>query len=101
MTGTGPPPGCWTTTSRPPPAATDADGADDAVLAAVPVLADREQALAWARSERASLLACLDHATAAGQQARIIVLTAGLAGLLRRDGPWAEAITRHTAAIQT
>ena len=27
-------------------------------------------------------------------------LTAGLAGLLRRDGPWAAAITRHTTAIQ-
>ena len=34
--------------------------------AAVPVLASREQALAWARAERTSLLACLDHATAAG-----------------------------------
>jgi tetratricopeptide (TPR) repeat protein len=83
---------------RPAPAA--ATGADGAVLAAVPVLADPEQALAWARAERASLLACLDHATGAGQHARIIALTAGLAGLLRRDGPWAEAITRHTTAIQ-
>ena len=68
--------------------------------AAVPVLADREQALAWARAERASLLACLDHATAAGQHARVIALTAGLGGLLRHDGPWAEAITRHTTAVQ-
>jgi len=74
--------------------------ADGAVLVAVPDLADREQALAWARTERASLLACLDHATGAGQHARVIALTAGLAGLLRLDGPWADAITRHTAAIQ-
>ena len=58
------------------------------------------QALAWARTERATLLACLDHATGTGQHARVIALTAGLAGLLRRDGPWADAITRHTAAIQ-
>ena len=65
-----------------------------------PTLADREQALAWARAERASLLACLDHATGTGQHARVIALTAGLAGLMRLDGPWAEAITRHTAAIQ-
>jgi tetratricopeptide (TPR) repeat protein/transcriptional regulator with XRE-family HTH domain len=71
-----------------------------AVPASVPALADREQALAWARAERASLLACLDHATATGQHARAIALTAALAGLLRLDGPWAEAITRHTAAIQ-
>ena len=74
--------------------------ADSAVPAAAPDLAEREQALAWARAERAGLLACLDHATATGQHARVIALTAALAGLLRRDGPWAEAITRHTAAIQ-
>ena len=66
--------------------------------AAVPALADREQALAWARAERASLLARLDHATGTGQDARIIALTAGLDGLLRHDGPWAEAVTRHIAA---
>ena len=35
-----------------------------------------------------------------GQHARVIALTAALAGLLRRDGHWADAITRHTAAIQ-
>jgi transcriptional regulator with XRE-family HTH domain/tetratricopeptide (TPR) repeat protein len=72
--------------------------ADRPAPAAVPVLAGREEALAWARAERASLTACLDQATAAGQHARIIGLTAGLAGLLRHDGPWAEAITRHEAA---
>jgi tetratricopeptide (TPR) repeat protein/transcriptional regulator with XRE-family HTH domain len=82
---------------QPRPHATPAGGA---VPAAVPDLADREQALAWARAERASLLACLDHATATGQHARVIALTAGLASLLRRDGPWADALTRHTAAIQ-
>ena len=70
------------------------------MLAAVPSLADRDQALAWARAERASLLACLDHATGTGQHARVIALTARLAGLMRLDGPWADAITRHTAAVQ-
>jgi tetratricopeptide (TPR) repeat protein/transcriptional regulator with XRE-family HTH domain len=74
--------------------------ADGPVPAAVPVLAGREQALAWARAERAGLLACLDHATDTGQNARVIALTAGLAGLLRSDGPWAEAITLHEAALQ-
>ena len=74
--------------------------ADGPIPAAVPDLASPEQALGWARAERASLLACLDHATGTGQHARVIALTAGLAGLLRRDGPWAEAITRHTAAVQ-
>src|SRR4051812_19518459 len=40
--------------------------ADGAIPAAVPALANREQALAWARTERATLLACLDHATGTG-----------------------------------
>jgi tetratricopeptide (TPR) repeat protein/transcriptional regulator with XRE-family HTH domain len=75
-------------------------GAACTIPTAVPALAGREEALAWARAERASLLACLDHATAVGQHARVIDLTAGLAGLLRQDGPWAEAITRHTTAVQ-
>jgi tetratricopeptide (TPR) repeat protein/transcriptional regulator with XRE-family HTH domain len=70
------------------------------VPAAVPAWDGREQALAWARAERASLFACLDHATGTGQHARVVALTAGLAGLLQRDGPWADAITWHTAAIQ-
>ena len=42
---------------QPPPAAVPS------MPAVVPDLAGREQALAWARAERASLLACLDHAT--------------------------------------
>ena len=74
--------------------------AADTMPAAVPALAGREQALAWARAERASLLACLDHATRTGQHARIIALTAGIAALLRHDGPWAEALTRHATALR-
>ena len=67
----------------------------------VPVLADREQALAWARTERANLIACLDQAIGTGQHARIIALTAGIAALLSHDGPWSEAITRHTTALRS
>ncbi len=81
--------------TRPSPAS-----AGGAIPAAVPAMGGRDQALAWARAERASLLACLDHATGTGQHARVIALTAALAGLLRHDGPWADAVTRHTAAIQ-
>jgi tetratricopeptide (TPR) repeat protein len=69
--------------------------------AVFPALADREQALAWARAERTSLLACLDHATSTGQHARVIALTAALAGLLRHDGPWVDAITRHAVAVRS
>jgi transcriptional regulator with XRE-family HTH domain/tetratricopeptide (TPR) repeat protein len=76
------------------------DTADGDAPASAPSLADREQALAWARAERDTLLACLDRAAATGQYTRVIGLTAGLAGLLQHDGPWAEAITRHAAATQ-
>jgi tetratricopeptide (TPR) repeat protein len=71
-----------------------------AMPAAVPALADRDQALAWALAERANLIGCLYHATGTGQHARIVALTAGIAGLLRQDGPWAEAITRHATALR-
>jgi transcriptional regulator with XRE-family HTH domain len=67
--------------ARPAPAC-----AVGAIPAAVPGLAGREQALAWARAERGSLLACLDQATTASQHARVTALTAALAGLLRSDG---------------
>ena len=70
------------------------------ISSAVPAPAYRKQALAWARAERASLLACLDYAIGTGQHARVVALTVGLAGLLRSDGPWAEAVIRHTAAVQ-
>jgi tetratricopeptide (TPR) repeat protein/transcriptional regulator with XRE-family HTH domain len=73
---------------------------DGGVPIAVPVLAGYEQALAWARAERASLLACLDQAAAAGEHTRVIGLTAGIGGLLRYDGPWADAVARHTVADQ-
>jgi tetratricopeptide (TPR) repeat protein len=65
----------------------------------VPDLAGTHSALAWARAERASLLACLDHATAAGWQPRVLALTAALAGLLQHDGPWSEAMARHVTAV--
>jgi tetratricopeptide (TPR) repeat protein/transcriptional regulator with XRE-family HTH domain len=74
--------------------------AHDPVPVAIPALADQEQALAWARAERASLLACLDHAAGTSQHARVAALTAALSGLLEKDGPWADAVTRHTAAIK-
>ena len=52
------------------------------------------------RAERANLIACLDYATRTGQHARVVALTAALATLLRHDGPWADALTRHAAAAQ-
>jgi tetratricopeptide (TPR) repeat protein len=71
-----------------------------ATSALAPVLDGREQALGWARAERASLLACLDHAVTTTQPERVVALTTGLAGLLRHDGPWAEALTRNVTALR-
>jgi tetratricopeptide (TPR) repeat protein len=68
--------------------------------AAVPALAGADQALAWARAERPNLLACLDHVTRTGQHARVVALTAAVAALLRQDGPWADALTRHATAVE-
>ncbi len=64
----------------------------------IPRIEDADEALAWARANRANLLASLDLAARTGQHARVIGLTAGLAALLRHDGPWAEAAARHAAA---
>ena len=75
--------------------------ADDPAPAAIPAMADREQALAWIRVERDGLLACLDYVTRDGQHARVIALTSALAELLRRDGPLTEAATRHAAALHS
>jgi tetratricopeptide (TPR) repeat protein len=74
--------------------------APQAVPAAVPGLASTTRVLVWARAERDSLLACLDQATVTGQHARVVALTAATAALLRLDGPWASAVTRHAAAVQ-
>ena len=82
--------------TRPPTAPAAAPGAP-------PGSADmpgRAQALAWLRAERANLLACLDHAARSGQYPRVAALTAAMAALLRHDGPWSDAITRHSAAVQ-
>ena len=68
--------------------------------AEMPSLPGSNQALAWARAERASMFACLEHVINTGQHARVVALTASLAALLRQDGPWAEAIARHDTAVQ-
>ncbi len=60
---------------------------------------DPAQAVAWARAERANLIACLDLATDAGDHARVAVFTSAVAAVLRNEGPWAEAVRRHTVAL--
>jgi DNA-binding SARP family transcriptional activator/tetratricopeptide (TPR) repeat protein len=66
--------------------------------AAMPDLPDADRALAWLRAERASLTACLEQARRDGDRRRVVALTGNLSGLLRQDGPWAEALAWHQAA---
>jgi tetratricopeptide (TPR) repeat protein len=77
-----------------------ADSVEGAAAYADPAAQDAGQTLAWIRAERANLLACLAYATEVGQRSRVVALTAALASILHRDGPWADAIIRHTTAIQ-
>ncbi|MER5484335.1 tetratricopeptide repeat protein [Streptomyces sp. NPDC002812] len=64
-----------------------------------PELESQKQALTWLRSERANLLACIDHSTTHRQHSHLIRLTAGIAFLLRTDGPWRDAADLHQAAV--
>jgi DNA-binding SARP family transcriptional activator/tetratricopeptide (TPR) repeat protein len=63
----------------------------------LPYPAGPDQALSWLRTERANLLACLANTD---DPRRIVALTAGLTELLRRDGPWTDALTLHARAAQ-
>jgi tetratricopeptide (TPR) repeat protein/transcriptional regulator with XRE-family HTH domain len=67
---------------------------------ACPDLRDTAEALAWARIERATLLACLDHVTQTDQHDRIVALTAGLSALMQHDGPYTDGVARHRFAVQ-
>ncbi|WP_194904063.1 tetratricopeptide repeat protein [Catenulispora rubra] len=59
----------------------------------------REAELSWLRSERANLLACLDHAVGHGRDEDAAALTAALTPVLRNDGPWPLAVTLHAQAV--
>lgn len=83
---------------RPRPTPAIGPAAPDTTRDTVPELADRERALAWMRAERANLVACARHATAAGEGPRALRLTAALAAFLNLQGPWDEAAGLQRAA---
>jgi len=64
-----------------------------------PALPDQEAALGWLRAERTNLEAALGAAVAADRAGRVVALTAGMAALLRTDGPLPPAIAMHAAAV--
>jgi tetratricopeptide (TPR) repeat protein/transcriptional regulator with XRE-family HTH domain len=67
---------------------------------ATPKILDSKRALLWTRTERPNLTACLDQATRSGQHSRVVAFTAAMASLLRHDGPWTDAMTRHSTAVE-
>ncbi|MBF6334249.1 tetratricopeptide repeat protein [Nocardia transvalensis] len=79
----------------------------DAPPAAAPDVSTLTSALAWMRSERANLLACLKFAAADNQLSRVLGLTRALTSELELYGPWQIAIPylrrragrRHTREI--
>jgi DNA-binding SARP family transcriptional activator/tetratricopeptide (TPR) repeat protein len=77
-------------------------GSEFAVLRAgdgpeLPEFADQDEAMSWMRVERGNLRACL---AGTNDPYRIVVLTAGCTELLRRDGPWTEALALHAGAAR-
>jgi tetratricopeptide (TPR) repeat protein len=63
-----------------------------------PTLPDADTARAWLRAERANLGACLRYAVDRGLDEATVALSAGLANLLRTDGPWPQAIALQSSA---
>ena len=77
--------------TRPLPAAGDAPAVQ------IPDLGDTARAVAWMRTERANLIACI---AGTSDRRRIVGLSASLAELLRLDGPWNGAIVVHITAAR-
>ncbi|WP_433663105.1 ATP-binding protein [Nocardia sp. CA-128927] len=82
-------------TRRPHPAAGNRTATRTAAL--VREFDDEVHALAWMRTERVNLLACVEY-TADHDPARMIGLTEVLAALLEREGPWPSALRLHQRA---
>ncbi|WP_405166317.1 tetratricopeptide repeat protein [Nocardia sp. NBC_01499] len=60
---------------------------------------DAVHALAWMRTERTNLLACVEYA-ADHDPARLVGLTEVLAELLEREGPWSSGLRLHRRAAE-
>jgi tetratricopeptide (TPR) repeat protein len=66
-----------------------------------PALPDPETARAWLRTERDNLEHADTYAHAHGLHEHTLALTAGLAEILRTDGPYTHALALHQAATDT
>jgi DNA-binding SARP family transcriptional activator len=74
---------------------------DDPAPAHAPGLSDPEAARAWLRTERDNLEAAIAHARVSALHEHLIELAAGLAEILRIDGPLSRALDLHQAAAET
>ncbi|MCX4094430.1 ATP-binding protein [Nocardia sp. alder85J] len=64
-----------------------------------PIFTDQQEALAWLRTERRNLLACVEYVTDA-RPTRMVELTGLVAGLLERDGMWSQAADLYQRAAE-
>ncbi|MGW2563837.1 ATP-binding protein [Streptomyces sp. NPDC001514] len=65
---------------------------------AAPALATRDDALAWMRTERSNLIACIHHAGVSNRHSHVVQLTGAMAAFLHQEGPWPEAAVLHRNA---
>ncbi|MFI6910362.1 ATP-binding protein [Nonomuraea sp. NPDC050394] len=65
----------------------------------VPTFTDMRTALAWMRTEKNNLLACLDYAATHDYHEYVLAITAAMADFLSRDGHWQQAVTLHSFAV--
>lgn len=72
-----------------------------AAPAHAPELAEPETARTWLRREHPALAAAFAQAHAAGLDAHVIALAAGLAEILQTDAPYPRALAIHQAAAET
>jgi DNA-binding SARP family transcriptional activator len=66
-----------------------------------PPLPSPEAARAWLRTERENLEAAFTHARACTLDGHVLALAAGLAAILRNDGPFTRALILHQRAVET
>ena len=65
-----------------------------------PAMTSPDAALVWLRAERANLDAAFDYAHDRGGHDHLIALAAGMAEILRIDGPWSRALEIHQGAAE-
>ena len=74
---------------------------DGEAPAHVPELPDPDAARAWLRAELPNLTAAHAHARGRGLAEHELALAAGMAEILRADGPWNRCLEIHQAAAET